>query len=163
MPRQIMTQRLELNLIKEEDHAFVEELVNTAGWIKFIGDRNVHSKEDALRYIQKILSTPELFYWVATIKDTNEPAGIISFMKRSYLDHYDIGFALLPRYQQSGYAVEAAMQVLQLAHETYGYETVLATTLPDNIKSINLLAKMGFVFKEAIIQGGETLNVYIHK
>ncbi|MBG9377995.1 GNAT family N-acetyltransferase [Panacibacter sp. DH6] len=163
MPQQIITERLELNLISEEDYAFVQELVNTEGWIKFIGDRNVHSPADAVRYIQKIMQTPQLFYWVATIKTTKEKAGIISFMKRSYLDNYDIGFAFLPRFHKSGYALEGARALLTLVQEAYGHETVVATTIPGNLASISLLTKMGFTFKECITQGGEQLNVYQHQ
>ena len=48
MQEQILTSRLQLNLLTADDHAFMMSLVNTKGWIEFIGDRNVHSKEEAL-------------------------------------------------------------------------------------------------------------------
>ena len=94
------TERLRLGFIHPEDHAFVLELVNTKGWLQFIGDRHVHSKEEAIAYINRILSTQDLFYWVARTKTENIPVGIISFLKRSYLDHFDIGFAFLPSYSE---------------------------------------------------------------
>ena len=113
MQNRISTERLRLQLLTLEDYDFIEQLVNTNGWIEFIGDRNVHSKEDAVAYINKIINTENLFYWVVRIKGSNTPIGIISFLKRAYLEHFDIGFAFLPEYNGNGYAHEAAKKVWQ--------------------------------------------------
>ena len=56
----IITERLSLNLLILNDHDFIMRLVNSHGWIEFIGDRNVHSKEDAIAYINKITNTQNL-------------------------------------------------------------------------------------------------------
>ena len=93
MQTEISTLRLILNIITENDDDFMRTLVNTEGWLKFIGDRKVHSKQDAIAYIQRIKNTPNLIYWVVRLKDNHTPVGIISFLKRSYLEHFDIGFA----------------------------------------------------------------------
>jgi len=154
------TERLLLNLLKEDEHAFISELVNSKGWIEFIGDRNVHSEEDAINYIRKIRNTPDLHYWVVRLKDGNTPIGIISFLKRAYLDHFDIGFAFLPGYQGQGYAREAAGAVLDHVRQLPGYSTVLATTLPENIRSIQLLNKLGLYFEKEIQVEGDMLQVY---
>jgi len=34
------------------DASFIVELLNSPGWIEFIGDRNVHSVDDAILYLQ---------------------------------------------------------------------------------------------------------------
>lgn len=97
------TERLTLALLTDSDHEFVRELVNSSGWLEFIGDRNVHSTADALAYINRILNTQDLFYWVVRLKDGNTPIGIISFLKRSYLEHFDLGFAMLPSFNGVGH------------------------------------------------------------
>src|SRR4051812_22526754 len=94
----LITERLSLNLVDTGDHAFIYRLVNSEGWLKFIGNRNVNSEEDAIPYIQRIQDTPNLKYWVVKITSTGEAIGIISFIKRDYLDHFDIGFAFLPEH-----------------------------------------------------------------
>lgn len=93
MPPKFSTPRLFLDIIIEDDHDFILSLVNTKGWLQFIGDRNVHSKDDSIEYIKRIKNTPDLFYWLVRLKDSKNPIGIISFLKRSYLEHFDIGFA----------------------------------------------------------------------
>jgi [ribosomal protein S5]-alanine N-acetyltransferase len=160
MQTEIFTQRLVLNLITEADDDFMRTLVNTEGWLKFIGDRNVHSKQDAIAYIQRIKNTPNLFYWVVRLKDNDTPLGIISFIKRSYLEHFDIGFAFLTEYNGCGYAYEAAEKVLSIASKKLEYSTILATTIPQNIASIKLLNKLGLHFEREIEVANETLHVY---
>ncbi len=163
MKEQVSTSRLLLDLLTTADHEFMMSLVNTKGWIKFIGDRNVHSKEEALAYIDKILNTTNLYYWVVRIREENTAAGIISFVKRRYLEHYDIGFAFLPEFCGRGYAYEAASQVLQVARENPEHQTVLATTIPGNIKSVKLLNKLGFHFEREIEVENDKLCVYTNK
>ncbi len=154
------TDRLLLNILTPEDHAFIISLVNSKGWLEFIGERNVHSKEEALAYINKILNTENLYYWVIRTRDGNIPVGIISFLKREYLEQFDIGFALLPEFAGNGYAYEAAKEILSVVSINKEYDPILATTKPENARSINLLLKLGFYFKEEIEIGSEKLHVY---
>ena len=160
MQNKIITERLNLNLLTLDDCDFVKKLVNTDGWIEFIGDRYVHTNDDAIAYINKILNTENLFYWVVRLKDNNTPVGIISFIKRSYLQNFDIGFAFLPEYFGNGYAYEAAKEVLSLVSKTAAYYPVLATTIPGNTNSIKLLTKLGLHFEKEMEVEDEILHIY---
>ena len=160
MQNEIITERLSLNLLTIDDFDFVKRLVNTEGWIAFIGDRYVHTNDDAIAYVTKILNTENLFYWVVRTRDNNTPVGIISFMKRNYLENFDIGFAFLPEYNGNGYAYEAAKEVLSMVSKTPGYYPVVATTVPQNAKSIKLLTKLGLHFEKEIEVEDEILQVY---
>lgn len=159
MQDQITTERLQLKLLSLNDHDFIIALLNTEGWITFIGQRNIYTKEEAIAYINRIMSNPNIFYWVVRIKENNKPIGIISFIKRDYLDHFDIGFALLPEFNGHGYAYEAANEVLQIVSNNAFYP-VLATTIPQNANSIKLLTKLGLCFEKAITVENEVLHVY---
>ncbi len=156
----INTNRLSLSPLTIEDHDFIFELINTRGWLDFIGNRNVNSKADAIAYIKKINSTANLTYWVVNVTASNVPAGLISFIKREYLEHFDIGFAFLPRFQNNGYAYEASKEVLSIVRQSPGHSQILATTVPGNIKSIKLLTKLGFHFDKEIMVEEEKLHVY---
>ena len=156
----ITTSRLVLQPIAVDDYAFVLQLVNSDGWIQFIGDRNVHSEEAAKVYIRKIQQTPNLIYWVARLNDNQTPVGIISYMKRVYLDNYDLGFAFLPQFQQQGLAFEAARGILDFVTNNMHEKTILATLLPENVKSIKLLEKLGFQFSATVDVEKECLHIY---
>lgn len=154
------TTRLSLALVDINDAEFIIELLNTEGWLTFIGNRNINSIDDAIGYINKLKQTENLFYWVVRIKNKGTPVGIISFLKRAYLDHFDIGFAFLPGQSGKGYAYEAAKKVLSVVMENPEHKTVLATTIPANTKSISLLKKLELHFSKEVKVGEQTLHVY---
>jgi ribosomal-protein-alanine N-acetyltransferase len=156
----ILTDRLILKKIKEDDHNFIVDLVNTKGWIENIGDRNIHTKNEAVEYINKILWTENFIYWVVRTKDANAPIGIISLIKRSYLEYFDIGFAFLPQYSNYGYAYEAAKAVMQLISKLPAFKIVLATTLFSNKSSIKLLIKLGFRYEKENETENEKMQIY---
>ena len=157
----IETNRLILRPLKFEDAVFIKELVNTDGWIKFIGNRNIYTDEDAVNYIKKIIENSEIIYWVVELKDSNKTLGIITFIKRDYLEFHDLGFAFLPEFSKNGYAFEASNSVINLIHLNTIYTKILATTIPENIKSIALLYKLGFEFYKSIINNDNSLSVYL--
>ena len=154
------TERLLLRAMNAGDTVFIFELLNTAGWIKFIGDRNIKTSEDADNYIQKIISNPNISYRVVTLLDNQTTIGLVTFIKRDYLNHPDIGFAFLPSYNKQGYAFEATKEVLNDLLNQPEHSTILATTIPENSSSIQLLKKLGFVFSKQITHEGELLQVF---
>jgi RimJ/RimL family protein N-acetyltransferase len=156
----LTTERLTLQPLSAADSSFIRELVNTEGWLTFIGDRNVHTDADATAYIKKITDNAALAYWTVHLRDSGIPIAIITFIKRDYLPHHDIGFALLPAYASKGYAYEAAQAVLTHLQNNNALDTLLATTLPDNVLSIKLLQKLGLRFEREIEVEGKRLLVY---
>lgn len=156
----LYTERLLFNLMIQEDHVFVKELLNTEGWIRFIGDRKIHNEDDARNYIDKIINSPDIFYWVVRIIESNEPIGVITLIKRIYLDHCDLGFAFLPASQGKGFARESAQLIIDKTSSDPKYKTLLATTLPENITSKKLLKSLSFYFQKNIELENETLELY---
>ena len=154
------TDRLLLSPISENDTLFMLELVNTPGWLRFIGDRNVHSEADALAYIHKIDSLTDVHYWVVKRKSDSTSLGVVTFIKRFYLPHFDIGFAFLPQYAGHGYAYEASAALMQHLQQDPLYQNILATTLPENDSSIKLLQKLGMHFEREIEADNLQLHVY---
>lgn len=156
----LTTDRLLIDYLSLDDKNFILELVNTAGWLKFIGNRNITSLDDATAYIQKISDNPNTIYWVVKLKGDLTTIGIITFIKRDYLEYHDIGFAFLPNFATKGYAYEAARSVLNYVIHKYKLTYILATTVPENISSIKLLKKLGLVFQKEIEVQKEKVHVY---
>jgi ribosomal-protein-alanine N-acetyltransferase len=152
------TERLQLGSLHSGHTAFIKQLLNTEGWIRFIGERNIHSEEDALTYIYKILANPHVKYWVVQLKETNAAIGIVTFIQRDYLDHPDIGFAFLPQFAGKGYAFEASKEVLNALLKSTA--TMYATTVPENSSSIQLLEKLGLQVEKEIEVENEKLFLY---
>jgi RimJ/RimL family protein N-acetyltransferase len=158
MQETYITARLSLNKLSVSDAAFIKDLVNTPGWLQFIGNRNVNSIEDAITYIHKILGNKNVIYWVVRLKESGTAIGIITLIRRDYLDHPDIGFAFLPAYHAKGYAYEAATVVLNDAAQQHA--VTIAITIKENTTSIKLLEKLGLSFERELVRDGESLLVY---
>lgn len=154
------TQRLIIDSLTMNDSGFIFELVNSLGWIKFIGDRNVHSIADAEKYIQRILNNPKFTYYVFRLKENNTAIGIVTFLQRDDLEHPDIGFAMLPAFEGKGYAFEASRKVLDEIIQSKKYSKILAITLKHNRQSIQLLEKLGLKQEREKNNEGEELFVY---
>ena len=86
--------------------------------------------------------------------------GIITFLKRAYLAHFDIGFAFLPEYRSRGYAYEAASHVLAAVRQQPEHAVVQATTVAENISSKKLLEKLGLQFEQKLAVDTQRLHVY---
>jgi [ribosomal protein S5]-alanine N-acetyltransferase len=154
------SERLQLYPLTIEDAAFLFELVNTDEWVQFIGQRDVKNLDDAAAYIRKILDNVNVSYLVIHLKETQTPIGIITLIKRDYLDAHDIGFAMLPVYAGKGYAYEAAKQVLDEEITSGRHHTIAAITMSSNERSINLLKKLGLHFEKQVEESGEELLVF---
>lgn len=159
----ISTNRLFIEPLKQTDQVFIQKLTNSPGWVQFIGQRNVHSSAQAEAYIQKIISSSQIIYWVVRDLAKNTPLGIITFIKRDYLDHHDIGFAFLPEFEKQGFAFEASKAVLDKIAETRIHKVIQASTLTDNIKSIQLLKKLGFNFEKEILNPADQKKLQVYQ
>lgn len=150
------TARLRLRELTDDDAAFILELVNEPGWLRFIGDRNVHSLEDARGYIARgpVASYAKHGFglWAVTLSEpaAGAPAerlGMCGLIRRDSLPYADLGFAFLARHRGHGYAREAAAATVALAHERFGLTRLLAITDPDNTASRAVLEHVGFAFE----------------
>lgn len=155
-----LTSRLLIESLAPDDEQFIFDLLNTDEWLKFIGSRNIHSNADAANYIKKILGDANTKYWVVKLKNDATKIGIVTLLKRSYLDYPDIGFAFLPSFFNTGYAFEATKAVLENVVDVNGLSQILAVTISENYYSIKLLKRLGFNFSKEIFNARETLQLY---
>ena len=147
------TQRLQLQTFTQADKSFVYELLNSPGWIKFIGDRKIDSQKAAGKYIDVLRANYKSHgfgFWAVLEKQSDKLIGMCGLVKRDYLDDVDIGFAMLPEYAGVGLGFEAAAATLQFANQHLGLNTVVAITDENNQASIGLLNKIGLHFDRRI-------------
>lgn len=155
----LKTQRLLITSLKREDNEFILELVNTEGWLKFIGNRNINTVEEACAYIEKINNNKNIRYWVVRLMQDKTAIGIVTLIKRDNLQYPDIGFAFLPQFAKNGYAYEATKAVLDYILQRTNYKQIVAITIPGNARSIGLLKKLQFHFEKSIVDK-EELQLY---
>ena len=161
------TPRLRLEELGPADAAFILELVNEPAWIRWIGDRNVHSEDDARGYITngpaKSYAEHGFGLWKVVLAESGEPLGMCGLIQRPQLDRVDLGFALLARHWGRGYAREAVAATLALARERHGLTGLAAITDPDNRASQRVLTDVGFRYDKLLPQaiGGQDNALYL--
>lgn len=146
----VETERVILRKFTRADAKFIVTLVNTPGWLQFIGDRNIKTEAHAIAYLEngplKSYEVPGFGLSMVELKQDNIPIGMCGLLKREHLDHPDIGFAFLPEYSGKGYALEIVKATLMFAKKQLNIHQVLAIVMPSNTQSIKLLEKAGMKF-----------------
>ncbi len=141
------TDRLLIRPTNVEDASFILELLNTPKWLKYIGDRQLNTIEDAAAYIEtKMLPQLQLLGFsnnTVIRKKDDVKIGTCGLYDRVGLDGIDIGFAFLPQYEKQGYALEAANKIKEAAINDLGITQLSGIATQDNIASHRLLEKLG--------------------
>jgi RimJ/RimL family protein N-acetyltransferase len=146
----VETERLILRQFTLDDSGFIIELLNSPGWLQFIGDRNVKTHADAEKYLtngpMKSYALNGFGLSMVQRKEDGKPIGMCGIIRRDNLEWPDIGFAFLPGYCGKGYAYEMAKATLLDANTRLGIPKICAITLKENVRSIRLLEKLGLQF-----------------
>ncbi len=144
------TERLRLLAITTADAPNLLELMNTPKWLRYIGDRKIHSIPDAARYITEKITPQFEKLGYGNYKVIRKSDGVFlgncGIYDRPGLEGVDIGFAFLPAYEKKGYAYEAALKMKKEGFGRFGIETISAITLPSNLDAQKLLERLGLTF-----------------
>lgn len=146
------------------DAEFVFELLNSPKFLKYIGDREVRSVEQAGEFIENRYRQSYRDYgfglWTVTLYDGTY-VGMCGFVRRPHLDSPDLGFAFLPEHERNGYGFESAKASLEYGKTSLGFNLVRAITSQDNDASGKLLGKLGFAYDGIEeMPDGEMLKMY---
>lgn len=162
----IETQRLALREFDTQDAAFLCELVNTPEWLRYIGDRNIRNTEDAAVYIEQKLQADYarngFGFYLVQLRKEGTPIGLCGLVLREGLADVDLGFAFLTRYTGEGYAYESALATLAYAQNFLDLKRVVAISVKDNRKSIQLLQKLGMRFERFVQLPGDEEELMLY-
>jgi len=146
----ITTDRLTIRPLALDDAPFILTLFNQPDCIRFIGDKNLHTIEDAKNYI---INGPQTSYrehgfgLLAVCLHSGETVGLCGLLKRDEYELPDLGYAILTDYYRQGIALESCQAVLAQYNDK---KRLLAMTHPENKGSQVVLEKLGFKFDRTI-------------
>ncbi|MEM1321306.1 MAG: GNAT family N-acetyltransferase [Bacteroidota bacterium] len=164
----LKTERLILREFELSDAPFIFELLNSPGWLQYIGDRGIKTLKDAEHYLSNRL-IPSYAKWgfgfyVCLDRETGQPVGTCGLVDREGLEDVDIGYALLPAFEGQGFAFESTAAMAEYAKEILGIKRLVAITTKDNERSIHLLERLDFHHDGQVQLPGdnEVLNLYVN-
>ena len=150
----IETERLIISEITINEASFFHELVNDPTYLQFIPDKNIYSIADAEKHITtkiiKEYQTQGFGFYLVSLKSDKTPIGMCGLIDRDGLDCLDFGFAFLKEYRGKGFAFESSKAILDFAKNTLKIDKIVAITTLNNVKSSNLLERLGFKFSKNI-------------
>jgi RimJ/RimL family protein N-acetyltransferase len=150
----ITTPRLRLRRFTESDAPFALALLNDPDWLRFIGDKQVRTLEDAGAYLREgpitMYARFGLGLLCVDLKDSGQTIGMCGLIQRDGVADLDIGFAFLPAFRDQGFAREAASATLAHGHDSLGIKRIVAFTAPDNSRSVRLLGKIGMQIERTV-------------
>ena len=161
------TSRLQLRPTIVEDALLILELLNTPKWLRFVGDRNVHTEQEAREYIKERMlpQLERLGYSNYTLirQEDGVKLGCCGLYNREGLEGVDIGFALLPQHEKQGYALEASQEMLRAAREEFKISSLKGITSKDHYASQNLLEKLGMIRAGTVILPDEDEELFVYE
>jgi len=150
----LYTKKFQLRQLRNDDANEIFTIRSDEGIARFLDRSLAKSVDDACQFIQKIntsISKNELIYWGVTPKELDKLIGTICLWKISkQQSKAEIGFELLPAHQGRGVMQEVIPVVLEYGFDNLKLKTIEGETTPDNIKSIKLLEKFGFVLSRSM-------------
>ena len=163
----LQTARLRVVPLTLDDAPFILELVNDPDWIRFIGDKRVHSLADAGAYLRNGPLAMYARYGVGLFKVVrlvdDSAVGMCGLIRRDGLDDVDIGFAYLPAARGQGYAQEAAAVVLEHGFAALGLQRIVAITDVENHASARVLEKIGMTYVRTMRLPNETTDLKLYE
>ncbi|BDD11123.1 N-acetyltransferase GCN5 [Fulvitalea axinellae] len=161
------TERLYLIPTAEDDAEFIFRLMNSPKYHEYIGDRNIRTLDDAKTFIQEkmTLQLLRLGYSSYTLvrKSDGEKVGVCGLYDREGLEGVDIGFALLPEFERTGYALESALKLKQMAFAEFNISEIKAITTKENKASQTLLEKLGLKAEGTVVLPGTTNEMLLYR
>lgn len=145
----LTTERLVIRALSVEDAPAIQLLRSNDIVNQFL-DRpkttTIQAAEEFIEKIHKGTLRKDCYYWAICCKNTNKLMGTTCLWNISEEDTKgEIGYELHPDYQGKGIMHEAVSAVIDFAFNALHFAELTATTKPENVASIKLLDKHGFM------------------
>ncbi|ATG01907.1 N-acetyltransferase GCN5 [Lelliottia amnigena] len=138
----ITTPRLLLTPFEPSDWAFFRSLREDRDIMRFMA--SIVSEKETRRVFAARLTAQHTF--VMRAHDDDTPLGDIGLqVSTQFREEADIGYTVIPQAQGRGIASEALRAVCDYAFNLVGVKAVNAYVLADNVGSVRVLEKTGFV------------------
>lgn len=117
-------------------------------------------------YYKYIYTFFEYGLWHLELKDSHVSIGRAGLTPKTYEDGVkgaELGYVLDEAYQGQGYCMEACREIIKYAVEELELEKLFCLIRPDNIHSIRICEKLGFVYDKDIFSEGKNMRRYVLK
>lgn len=148
-----------LREVKEEDAEDILELYSEKDISLYDKSPYINDLEDALRFISEIKSSyyhKKRIDWAIIIKNSNKLVGLIAIHSiNSMIYTAEVGYLMNKKYRNQGIITEALNMLITFLFENIDIHSLKATVHVENIASIKVCKKVGFVVNEHLSGGSK--------
>ena len=88
--------------------------------------------------------------WALEIKETGKFIGFTGLNRPKFASHFtpcvEVGWRIQYESWGNGYATEAAQKALEIGFDKFDLEQIVSFTVPQNVRSINVMKKLGMTY-----------------
>lgn len=149
----LYTKRLYLRECNSMDALLAYNLNLDPEVIKYTGDPSFVSVSEAREFLGNYDAFEKygMGRWYAFLKDSDEFIGWCGLKYSPNIDEVDIGYRLLRKYWNKGYATEAARACLDYGFQELGIDEIVAKADKRNQASIKVMEKIGMEYEKDIL------------
>jgi ribosomal-protein-alanine N-acetyltransferase len=130
--------------------------------MKYVGEEPFENVDAAQKFLEKYPDYKKYGFgrWAVINK---MDGGFMGWCGLKYLEadtEIDLGYRFMKKYWNQGYATEAAKACIDLGFNKFGMTEIVARAMKENIGSIRVLEKSGFIYDSESICGGEPAVLY---
>lgn len=141
--------RVRLRALHDEDAPALLAIFGDAAVMQFWSSpplENLSAAQDLLEEIRSGFETRRLFQWGVALIDTNLVIGTCTLYQMDLRNRRcELGFAMQSSCWGKGLATEAVTLAIRFAFDVLDLHRLEADVDPDNIRSLRLLERLGFV------------------
>ncbi len=164
----VETERLILREILPTDVDGLFQLDSDPEVHRYLGNKPVENKERVIAmidFIRQQYADNGIGRWAIVDKESNNFIGwtglkLVRELTNRHINYYDLGYRLIRKYRGQGFAIETAKASLDYGFEKLNLSEIYAMADCRNIKSNNILTKIGLKFIETFNLDGIRHNWY---
>lgn len=128
---------------------------------------NLYPYEEELEFQRAYINNMYRFYgygmWLVFSRETGELIGRAGLEHREYNGEIELelGYAIGMKFQRQGYATEVCERIIEVAKSMTDFSRINCLIDADNIASIRVAEKLGFIHLEDVEQDGRHMSRYI--
>ncbi|NRF37635.1 GNAT family N-acetyltransferase [Pedobacter foliorum] len=144
----LTTSRFVLRKLSLDDAAVIYQLRSDIEVARLTGKKPFTSLDEAFTYINRIenlINANECIFWGIAYQDTEALIGAICLWNFDLPEEtVEVGYELLPQFQNKGIMAEVLSCVVAYGFDTMGAKAIMAFPSSENPGSVKLLEKKGF-------------------
>ena len=159
----LTTDRLILREISDSDLNYIRSLFNESSFMMFFPEQKKLEKTEAwIKCMIESYKTNGYGFWICELKPANVFIGHCGFLSLTESDNreLELGYSILRKYRNIGYATEAAKACVAYAIQHLSAEKIIAKIESYNIASVHVAEKAGLKFEKSIKLERKKIDMY---